>query len=135
MFIGKTNFVIEEDEDDDSMWENLFSGHTKKVTIAVCPCSTSLWRTDQWEPVFGENFFDKLPNYGVYEITHLDFVKICNGISKKRALSQAWHPTPEKVAKACDTAGIGSRWFRMSDTFSEYIGRSKPILELDSVID
>jgi len=137
--------MIDEEEDEDgTLYRDLFSGKTNKVTIGVVPCSTSLWRSDQWDPIFGKDFFDKLPGTGVYEITHAEFVGICEGISKEKICTHkdkdmcekyGWHPTPEQVAKFCDISGTGSRSFRMSVTFSEFIGRAKPIYDLDDIVE
>jgi hypothetical protein len=125
-----------EEEESGTLYQDLFSGKQEKALIGINPWSTCLWRRDDWEPLIGKEKYDSIQGCGVYEVTHQDFAKICEEISDYHVRKDCvWKPSPAEVAESCDEAGTGNRWFRMSDAFTEYVGRATPKLALEDFVD
>jgi len=120
----------------EATYQDLFSGKTEKLLIGINPWNTGLYWRKEWEPRIGKEKYDAIEGCGVYEITHQDFVKICEGISKyKTERGHEWSPDPAGIAAGCDEAGTGNRWFGMSDVFTEFVAHATPIMALADFVD
>lgn len=77
---------------------------------------------------------------GVYELTHPEFVQICQGISDQsreiavRTKQSDRIMTPHFVAAMCDTDGLGDRWFRLSPPVAAWIRSKSPVVTVNAFI-
>ena len=89
--------------------------------------------------ISGTQAESSLPD-GVYELTHQEFVRICEALaehSRETAL-RINRPdrimTPHFVAALCDTEGLGDRWFRLGQPVADWIQSKKPLMVVDAFI-